>query len=86
MSIGCSLIIIVQMQNPTPLPEWENTKIPWIRASNLTKPPLDIRAPVRPFYYRGLILFIVNMVMWLAISYIAVVITYYSFTIHLRNS
>jgi len=73
------------MQNPTPLPEWGNTKIPWICASNLTKYPLDIRAPVRPFYYRGLILFIVNMVMCLSISYLAVVITYYLCTLLYRH-
>lgn len=74
------------MNEPKPLPEWENTKMPWIRASDLSKHPLDIRAHVRPFYYRGLVLFAVNMVMWLSISYLAVVITYYSCTIHLRNS
>jgi len=73
------------MQNPTPLPEWENTKIPWIRAADISKPPLDIRAQVRPLYHVP-IMFGANMIIVMTLSYIAMILTFYAYTLTPHSS
>ena len=54
----------------------DNARIPWIRASYINKKPYDIRAPVRPLYYRAAALIFLYGVMYIALLYIAGVITY----------
>jgi hypothetical protein len=69
--------------------KWDNAEIPWIRASYINKKPYDIRAPVRPLYCENagdtkllrrfsgvLTIMFVNIVMYIALLYIAAVITY----------
>jgi hypothetical protein len=48
---------------------WDNSRIPWIRASDIVRPPLEISAPIRPLYYRAAALMFVYTVLYIAIYY-----------------
>ena len=60
---------------------WDNGRIPWIRASDIVRPPLEISAPIRPLYYRAAALMFVYTVMYIAILYITGLMTFYIYSI-----
>lgn len=51
---------------------WDNGKIPWIRASDILRPPLEISAPIRPLYYHAALRMFTYTVMYVAILYMFV--------------
>lgn len=59
---------------------WDNGRIPWIRASDIVRPPLEISAPIQPLY-RAVALMFVYTVMYIAILYITGVATFYIYSI-----
>ena len=56
-----------------------NLPIPWIRASYIKHPPLDMSAPI-PSRTRIVASLFVYSVMWIAITYIICVMAYKTFT------
>ena len=59
---------------------WDNGRIPWIRASDIVRPPLEISAPIRPLYRAAALMFVYT-VMYIAILYITSVATFYIYSI-----